>query len=227
MTFPWGEPMRPINGQAWHGIHREQSRKHKKRRAYKNQMAEKTAGGRCDFCGKYRKNILDHMKKAHASVWASVTTSKDMVSAETTPDKQQPPIRVPVKRARKQENIVIVKANAPSSQCPICGRMKTNLNAHIISAHLKEITRPVRSLKMPSGIRSVTAKMDKNGKHKSVRVLFGPHFFVEICHKKSGGLTFVLGATHHGFRTDATEVNGGLEKIINEVRQAHPDLTVD
>ena len=39
--------------------------------------------------------------------------------------------------------------------------------------------------------------------------------------------SFVLVATHHGFRADASEVDGELERIIEEIRHAHPDAEVD
>jgi len=40
-------------------------------------------------------------------------------------------------------------------------------------------------------------------------------------------VSFVLVATHHGFKADASEVDGELERIIEEVRRAHPETTVD
>ena len=101
------------------------------------------------------------------------------------------------------------------------------MNAHLISAHLKEITRPVRSLKMPRGITSVSVRKNVKGEYRNVLVVFGPYYFVEIRHNKGGHLVFILGATKHGFETDATEVNGGHEKIINEIREAHPDIVVN
>jgi len=66
----------------------------------------------------------------------------------------------------------------------------------------------------------------ENTPGKQIKVNFGPHYFVDIF-EKDGKATFVLGATHHGFMVDASEVNGELEKIIYEVRGAHPDKTVD
>jgi hypothetical protein len=42
-----------------------------------------------------------------------------------------------------------------------------------------------------------------------------------------GAVTFVLGATHHGFKADASQVNGELEKIIYEVRGNHAANLVD
>lgn len=59
-----------------------------------------------------------------------------------------------------------------------------------------------------------------------VRVTFGPHHFAEIFHE-DGRVKFVVGATHHGFMVDASEVPSQLERLIEEVRAAHPDLQVD
>lgn len=39
--------------------------------------------------------------------------------------------------------------------------------------------------------------------------------------------SFTLAYTHHGFRADATEVSGELERIIDQVRAAHPEALVD
>ena len=35
------------------------------------------------------------------------------------------------------------------------------------------------------------------------------------------------GATHHGFKADASEVGGELENFINEIRRAHSKNSVD
>ena len=77
------------------------------------------------------------------------------------------------------------------------------------------------------GIREVEIQKGEDGATRSVRLVFGPHYFVQIEANADGGVDFVLGATHHGFRADASEVNGQLEKIVNEVRGRHPDLVVD
>ncbi|HOQ40636.1 MAG TPA: hypothetical protein PK178_00705 [Smithellaceae bacterium] len=78
-----------------------------------------------------------------------------------------------------------------------------------------------------NGIRTVEAKKDDKGNYKSARLEFGPHYFVELHCEKDGDVTFVLGATHHGFKADASEVNSELEKIIYEIRSAHPKNLVD
>ena len=50
------------------------------------------------------------------------------------------------------------------------------------------------------------------------QLVFGPHYFVQLKLEDLGAVTFVLGATHHGFKADASQVNCELEKIIYEVR---------
>ena len=61
---------------------------------------------------------------------------------------------------------------------------------------------------------------------KSVRVVFGPHHFVEVF-KKNGKINFVMGVTHHGVMMDATNLDSQLEKFIWEVRERYPDTAVD
>ena len=75
---------------------------------------------------------------------------------------------------------------------------------------------------MEKGIRSVATKKDAKGNYEYVRLLFGPHYFVELQSKESGEVRFILGATHHGFKADASAVGGELETLINEIRKAHP-----
>jgi hypothetical protein len=57
--------------------------------------------------------------------------------------------------------------------------------------------------------------------------VFGPYHFVDLHRREDGGVDFVMGTSHHGFLADASTVDSELERIINEVREAHPDLTVD
>lgn len=80
---------------------------------------------------------------------------------------------------------------------------------------------------MESGIRTVETDKDDRGDYTRVRLVFGPHYFVELHREQAGRVTFVLGATHHGFKADASEVSGELETLIYEVRDAHPDNVVD
>jgi hypothetical protein len=77
-----------------------------------------------------------------------------------------------------------------------------------------------------SAIRDVEIKTTRTGRVQAVRIVFGPHHFVELVARKSK-LSFAVGYTHHGFRVDASEVNGELEQIINELRNAHPERAID
>lgn len=76
------------------------------------------------------------------------------------------------------------------------------------------------------GSIEVHSEKDAVGEIEAARIRFGPHYLVEI-RKNQGRLSFKLVATHHGFRADASEVDSELERIIEEVRQAHPDASVD
>ena len=73
----------------------------------------------------------------------------------------------------------------------------------------------------------VETRTNEAGANEHVRIVFGPHHFAEVAVEDDGAVTFVLGATHHGFRADASAVNGELEKIIGEVCVAHPQNLVD
>ena len=77
------------------------------------------------------------------------------------------------------------------------------------------------------GIRTVAVKRDERGKPTHVRLVFGPHYFVELELKSDGRVAFSLGATHHGFQVDASQINGELERLIEEVRRAHPEHKID
>jgi len=75
-------------------------------------------------------------------------------------------------------------------------------------------------------IREVSIEKDKGGNYKSVRIVFGPHYFIDLFEEK-GKIAFILGATHHGFKADASEVGGELEKFIYEIREKHPGNVID
>ena len=80
---------------------------------------------------------------------------------------------------------------------------------------------------MAGGIRSIDVETGSEGEYESVRIVFGPHYFIELHSEGADAVTFVLGATHHGFKADASAVGGQLESFINEVREAHPESAVD
>lgn len=75
-------------------------------------------------------------------------------------------------------------------------------------------------------IRDVEIKRNDKGQIQSVRIVFGPHHFVDLI-DEDGKLSFAVGFTHHGFKADASEVNGELEQLIEEIRRAHPDKAID
>ena len=72
----------------------------------------------------------------------------------------------------------------------------------------------------------VVSETDARGDITFASIRFGPHYRVEV-RNDGANVSFELVATHHGFKADASEVNGELERIIQEVRHAHPDTTVD
>jgi hypothetical protein len=74
-------------------------------------------------------------------------------------------------------------------------------------------------------IREPDVERDEQENIKHVAISFGPHYFVEIMPDEKGVLTLYLGATHHGFSAKADEVNGQLERIVEEVMKSHPDLS--
>jgi hypothetical protein len=80
---------------------------------------------------------------------------------------------------------------------------------------------------MLKGIRTVDSDSNKDGEYTRVRLVFGPHYFVEIHADESDRVTFIVGATHHGFKADASEVGGELERLINEVGESHPEKAID
>ncbi len=80
---------------------------------------------------------------------------------------------------------------------------------------------------MNNGIRTVEIKKDDQGAYRQVRIVFGPHHFVELHREEDGKVSFVLGATHHGFKADASEVSGELYRLIEEIRENHPEKQVD
>lgn len=75
-------------------------------------------------------------------------------------------------------------------------------------------------------IRNVEVRKNKEGNPENVRVTFGPHHFVEVS-VAGEKVAFSVGATHHGFKADASIVNSELERICNEVRRSHPGSCID
>ena len=65
-------------------------------------------------------------------------------------------------------------------------------------------------------------KRDANGKIVHVSVVFGPHHFFEA-YVEDGKVHCSMGATHHGVRADASEVNGDFEQLVNGLMRAHSE----
>ena len=72
----------------------------------------------------------------------------------------------------------------------------------------------------------VTSEASPSGEITSVRVRFGPHFIARV-RDHGGKVTFQLAYTHHGFEADASELNGALERIIDEIRASHPEAVIN
>ena len=73
------------------------------------------------------------------------------------------------------------------------------------------------------GIRSVNQYRDEKTGLGKLHVVFGPHYFLEIEEQPDGKTSFIIGATHHGFRADASVPGGELETFIEQIRNKYPD----
>ena len=71
-------------------------------------------------------------------------------------------------------------------------------------------------------IRSVVVEGDRENGYKRVQVLFGTNYFLEVV-ESNGRVDFSLGAHHTGFKADASELQGELQKYIREVEERHPE----
>ena len=71
-------------------------------------------------------------------------------------------------------------------------------------------------------IRSVVVEGNRESGYKRVQVLFGTNYFIEIVNN-DGRVEFLLGAHHTGFKADASELQGQLQKYISEVKERHPE----
>jgi hypothetical protein len=71
-------------------------------------------------------------------------------------------------------------------------------------------------------IRSVVVEGDREHGYKTVQVLFGTNFFLEIT-ENEGRVKFLLGAHYEAFQADASEPKGELGKYIKEIMEKHPE----
>lgn len=77
---------------------------------------------------------------------------------------------------------------------------------------------------MPSETRIDEPEIERDvrGNVNAVRFAFGPHYFVQV-DIRDQKVTLALGATHHGISADASQVNGELEVLIEELKKMHPE----
>jgi hypothetical protein len=75
-------------------------------------------------------------------------------------------------------------------------------------------------------IRSVVVEGNRDSGYKRVQVLFGTNYFLEIV-DENGQISFLLGAHHTGFKADASELQGELQKYISEIQQQHPESSFE
>ncbi len=71
-------------------------------------------------------------------------------------------------------------------------------------------------------IRSVVVEGDRQSGYKRVQVLFGTNYFLEVV-ENDGKVEFLLGAHHTGFKADASELQGELQRYIRVVVERHPE----
>jgi hypothetical protein len=75
-------------------------------------------------------------------------------------------------------------------------------------------------------IRSIVVEGNRENGYKRVQVLFGTNYFIEIA-DDDGRISFLLGAHHTGFKADASELQGELQKYISEIQQRHPESSFE
>jgi len=75
-------------------------------------------------------------------------------------------------------------------------------------------------------IRSVVVEGSRESGFRRVQVLFGTNYFVEIV-DRDGKVDFTLGAHHTGFKADASDINGPLQKFIAEIEERHPENALE
>jgi len=80
---------------------------------------------------------------------------------------------------------------------------------------------------MNAKIRSAEIVRNSSGEVEFVKLIFGSHFYVVVDATAEQGVSFTLGATHHGITVDATNVDGELTNIINSIRATHATLASD
>lgn len=80
---------------------------------------------------------------------------------------------------------------------------------------------------MNQGIRDIKVMRRSDNSVSDVRITFGPHHFIELHSDFSGNVEFIIGATHHGVKADASNVPSELETMIGVLRSSFPDNLYD
>lgn len=75
-------------------------------------------------------------------------------------------------------------------------------------------------------IRSIVIEGNREKGYKRIQVLFGTNYFLEIV-DDDGRISFLLGAHHTGFKAEASELQGELQKYISEIQQRHPESSFE
>lgn len=78
----------------------------------------------------------------------------------------------------------------------------------------------------PPKIQDPIVERLADGSISTIRLLFGPHHFIEL-HASDNLVEFRMGTTHHGIRADASTVSSEFENFVSELRANHPDRAFD
>jgi hypothetical protein len=66
---------------------------------------------------------------------------------------------------------------------------------------------------------------DSKGRITAIRLVFGPHHFVDVYRDgdaHDGRVRVAIGATHHGVGADAADVPSEFEKMVEQLMNLHP-----
>ena len=77
-------------------------------------------------------------------------------------------------------------------------------------------------MKARNKIRNLKINQDNDGKISDISFVFGPHHFLEVSLDKDK-VKLKLGATHHGFEINGSDIGGDLDKLIWDIRSNHHD----
>ena len=77
-------------------------------------------------------------------------------------------------------------------------------------------------MKVMKNIRNLKINQDSDGKVLGISFAFGPHHFLEVS-SADERVKLKLGATHHGFEIDGTDIGGDLEELIWDIRSSQKE----